>query len=186
MAEVWKSLKSLVKGGDNYSISNLGNLRNDKNGRIRKHTKHKSGYLTTTLSERSTQYVQRLVALAFIPNPENKPFVNHLDGNKQNNIVGNLEWSTPSENIIHANKTGLQTHPKGEDHHSARLTEKEVIKIKEMLRDGVRGKDIVKQFSITKQMVYYIKNGRSWQHVKVEGFKPTHPYDPRLVSVTSV
>jgi len=68
------------------------------------------GYLSTTLwknGKGSSSSIHRLVALAYIPNPENKPQVNHIDGDKSNNIVSNLEWATRSENVKHAYDTGL-------------------------------------------------------------------------------
>lgn len=61
-------------------------------------------------------YVHRLLAQIFIPNPENKSEVNHIDGNKLNNSIDNLEWVTRLENNLHALKTGLRKMPKGEDH----------------------------------------------------------------------
>lgn len=64
------------------------------------------GYLSVGI-RRKTHMVHRLVAQAFIPNPENKPCVNHRDGNKQNNSVSNLEWCTIKENNLHARQTGL-------------------------------------------------------------------------------
>ena len=74
------------------------------------------GYKVVTLSVNgkcTTHTVHRLVAIAFIPNPDGKPFVNHLDGNKHNNHISNLEWTTPAENIQHAWDTGLLTRKSG-------------------------------------------------------------------------
>ena len=75
---------------------------------------HKSGYLVVNLyfaDTHKTKTIHRLVAEAFIDKPDGKSQVNHIDGNKVNNSVGNLEWVTPSENIKHAYKTALLTHP---------------------------------------------------------------------------
>lgn len=86
---------------NNYSISNLGNVRNDKTGRILKVYIKPSGYMQVQLGRRTIpQYVHRLVAKAFILNPEDKPQVNHINGNKQDNRVENLEWVTARENDL--------------------------------------------------------------------------------------
>lgn len=95
-----------------FIVSNAGEVKSKITGKIYKTCKNKSGYLgfVTSLGKRklSKLYkVHRMVAQTFIPNPENKPCVNHIDGNKQNNCVGNLEWVTYSENTTHAYKTGL-------------------------------------------------------------------------------
>jgi hypothetical protein len=105
--EEWK----LVNDYDNYEVSTLGNVRNSDTGRILK-TACRGGYLTVGLCKNSngrTFQLHRLVALAFIDNPENKPQVNHKDKNRGNNIVSNLEWSTASENNIHKSTNITQT-----------------------------------------------------------------------------
>lgn len=103
--ETWKDIKGFE---GIYQISNMGRVKSfkaDPNGRILSIKNSKGDYLNIVLchgNKRRSVKVHRLVAEAFIPNPDNKPEVNHKDGNKQNNRVGNLEWATRIENQRHA------------------------------------------------------------------------------------
>lgn len=90
-----------VNGFDNYSISNEGNVRNDKSGRILKSRVSTCGYACLILSQNGKhylKYIHRLVGEAFIDNPENLPQIDHIDGDKLHNAVENLRWVTVSEN----------------------------------------------------------------------------------------
>ncbi len=105
MQEIWKDIINFP----DYQISNLGNVYSKKNYKIRKPFVS-NGYLSIYLFKNGKRYrkkIHRLVAEAFIPNPNNLPVINHIDGNKLNNIVSNLEWCTSKQNTIHAYKTGL-------------------------------------------------------------------------------
>ena len=126
MKEIWKEIE--ISG---YFISNFGRLKG-RSGKIIKAYLNSEGYYTICLkpngrSDKSKCVrIHRLVAQAFIPNVDNKPFINHIDGNKQNNIVTNLEWCTNHENMIHASKTGLLKPLQGINNPQAKLTKLDI------------------------------------------------------------
>lgn len=104
MTEQWRD----VPGYEGfYQVSNQGQVRRTKSGRLLKPHNSGNGYLQAMLSKdnrRNYQLIHRLVALAFIPNPEGKPQVNHKNGVKSDNSVHNLEWCTMSENLLHRHR----------------------------------------------------------------------------------
>lgn len=111
----WGSLKENyvpIKGFENlYGIDEDGNIFGYKRNKTVKQRLNKFGYCTIKLCKENKLYyfmVHRLVAQAFIPNPDNLPQVNHKDGNKLNNNVNNLEWCTQSYNMKHAYRLGLE------------------------------------------------------------------------------
>lgn len=106
MKEIWKDV---VGYEGYYQVSNLGNVFRIKSatskGGILKQQKNELGYCFVTLcvkGKRKCCRVHRLVAMAFIPNPQNKEQINHLDYNPSNNCVNNLEWATPKENTVYS------------------------------------------------------------------------------------
>jgi hypothetical protein len=106
--EIWKKINNDI---DNYEISSFGNVRNCKTKRILKINNKKNGYSNISLNGK-TYTIHRLVAFAFIDNPNNKPTVNHIDKNKHNNKLDNLEWATYLEQNIHS-KNEIFNHNRG-------------------------------------------------------------------------
>ena len=105
MSEVETFVK--IEGFGKYEVSNLGKVRNIKSGRVLKTSLNNNGYLRLWLCENNKRkhlYLHRIIATAFIDNPEEKPCVNHIDENKTNNDLSNLEWCTVRENNIHGTR----------------------------------------------------------------------------------
>lgn len=115
-------------------------------------------------------YTHRIVASAFVENKDNKPFVNHIDGNKLNNHYTNLEWVTSSENMKHAYNAGLlnceAAFKKGSQNISSKLKDSDVIQIKDLLRNEIPVYLISCLFNVSTTSIYKIKLGQQWSHIK--------------------
>ena len=107
--------------------------------------------------------VHRAVAITWIDNPDNLPFVNHKDGNKENNSVSNLEWCTDRYNKNHAKELGLIS--KGKDHWNTKLTDEVVHLICEMFAYGFTTGDIVNKFGVSRGTALNIRGRRTWTHI---------------------
>lgn len=110
-----------ISNFENYSVSNTGLIQNNITGKILRQTVTKTGYYSVAVKpngrsgKSKTFRVHREVALAFVPNPDNKPVVNHKNGNKLDNSLSNLEWVTHKENTIHAYDNNLINYKTGYD-----------------------------------------------------------------------
>lgn len=167
--EIWRDI---VDYGGKYQVSNFARVRSLYRGKTRliKPDIIHTGYLRVTLykdGKTKNHYVHVLVAQAFIPNPEGKRQVNHIDGNKTNNRVENLEWLTPSENIQHAFETGLSK--SGCEHGRAKFTAEQV---REIRRDCVPGdpelgfKPFARKFNVTPKIIRDAFYRRSYKDVE--------------------
>lgn len=147
-----------------YSVSDQGEVFNDKTGHVKKQQIHQ-GYNNILLwkdGKESYKKVHRLVAEAFIPNPENKPDVNHKNCVKTDNRVQNLEWVTKKENNHHAWQNGLNTIRYGEETSGAKLDKTQVMVIRDCFKLGLSNLSIAKYFNVDPSNISHIKRGKSW------------------------
>lgn len=156
-----------IIGFENYYISNDGFVTNTKSGRVLTPSTASKGYYIVALCNRVSikkEYIHRLVGKYFVPNPSNKPFINHVDGNKQNNKAENLEWVTPKENIHHAYATGLcPTSIKALQ--GGILSEAQVHEIRELLRLKTPIKEIATSYNLNVASILNIYNKKTWSHI---------------------
>lgn len=170
--EVWKRL--IYQGtdyGDFYEVSNFGEIRNSKTKKVRKQNINRGGYcyVVVSVGSRSCKKLWRVhkaVAETFIPNTDNKPIVNHMDGNKLNNHVDNLEWCTNQENIIHASECGLLKSRHGEECSYAKLSWEEV----QYIRENYKPKDpkygcraLGRKFSVSHVTILRVIQDKTWK-----------------------
>ena len=162
MSEYWKPVPGY---NGKYEVSNLGKVRSFamyKEGIILKQSITKKGYYWVRLSGKFKS-IHRLVAESFIG--FSKLQVNHKDMDKSNNRVDNLEYVSCKQNIRHAYLNGRPPASIGESHYRAKLTEKEVLEIRELALKKVQYKEIAKNFNISIATVCAIKTKRIWRHI---------------------
>lgn len=158
-----------------YLVSSEGVVLStlDKNHIPRLHTMvpklDKDGYPVITIKVNGltkTVKVHRLVAITYIPNPDNKPQVNHKDGCKTNNNVHNLEWNTCRENVIHSVETGLRVANKGSKHGLAKLNEANVLDIRaRYATKNITQKALADEYGVSFQTVSDVVNRKLWNHL---------------------
>lgn len=180
--EIWKPV---VGYEGYYEVSSEGRVKavtrniTDKSGKnkcikekVLSPNNHRNGYLTIQLSRNNQTkrfYIHRIVAQAFLPQ-EGMPCVNHIDHDRSNNNIENLEWVTQRANIKHAITAGRfdpsnNNAPKGEAHPHAKLTEEQVIAIRNLASSGMSHTEIARTFGVGKNTVGGIVHRHNWRHI---------------------
>lgn len=147
--------KWIAVNNEGYFVSDQGRIRHEK--RVLSGSLHNDGYIFATIHGKQSP-VHRLIAMAFIPNPDNLPEVNHKDGNKQNNFVSNLEWVTRSDNQIHAIRNGLQ--PVKTQTYKGKFTEEQRKEIKRLWDSGNSKRELANMFGVSHTCICDIINDK--------------------------
>lgn len=170
--EKWKWIKNYT---GYYKVSNYGRVISfhGPKPKILSNRDNGKGYFIVSLYKNGNcknKRINRLVAEHFIPNPETKPEVNHIDGDKANNHVENLEWVTRSENRQHAIKNNLWkshfTKNNGESHPDSKLTKNDVKKIRDLYENGdYTQKELGKMYDVYPSTIGRITRYEHWKHI---------------------
>jgi hypothetical protein len=174
--EFWKDIvgyEGRYKVSNNGNVKSLARITESRKGvfQNKKEVMLKSfdsgrGYLKYKLcsSGEKTISAHKLVAMAFIENPENKSQINHLNGLKKDNRVCNLEWCTGSENVIHSLNNNLKISQKGSEHGMSKLTEKNVLEIRKIGRTKTL-KEIGKIYNVDASLISLVLLNKIWKHI---------------------
>lgn len=165
--EIWKEIPGLSSKYGKYKVSSYGRAMNGL-GLMMLLRPHYKGYrlIRVIKNGRSTNFqVHRAVALAFIPNPENKEQVNHKNGIKDDNRLENLEWCTNAENNKHARANGLVAKmKKGGDNPLSHLTNEQALEIRgTKIGNGVSRKSLCKKYGVSIHVIKDVRNGKSYK-----------------------
>lgn len=178
--------KKIIGYENYYEISNYGNVRSTsyKGVRVLKPFKQRNGYLNVILCVDQVKIhktIHRLVAINFIDNPNNLETVNHIDCNKENNHVSNLEWASMSDNRNHAIENGLLQ--KYEDRPAAKLTKEKVLDIPRLISLGATTDDLKNYFNVSRRCIDNIFEGKNWKGLGID-FTTIKP-NKKLVGIPS-
>lgn len=178
--EIWKDIPGYE---DYYQASDQGNIKSKDRvastkagvikptkGKVLNLTIKSNLYLSVMFSVGAItkrHHAHRLVAQTFIPNPENKPEVNHIDGIKSNNRVQNLEWVTTKENRVHASLNNLTC--KGEKSFQSKLTNNKVLAIKRLYRMNPKFNKLALsvKLGVRDTTIHKIIKGQRWKHIQL-------------------
>jgi hypothetical protein len=170
--EQWKDIRGFE---GYYQVSSFGrirlvraDLRNQRIG-IRKGSKSGRGYLSIVLRTPKgvrREYIHRLVALHYLANDKNLPTVNHINGNKLDNSVENLEWCSYADNNKHAVEyLGYQN--SGEHNSMAKLSERTVLAIRKDYERGLTQAGLHKKYNLTRSHIHDLVKYKKWKHLKI-------------------
>ena len=181
-----------------YYVSTDGKVFSFKSFKYLTHQKTDDDYWFISINKNGKTrkcYIHRLVALAYIDNPENKPQINHIDGNKKNNTVTNLEWVTAKENTAHAMKLGTKWYygAKGMENGRSVFTDEQIHAACKLLEEGIKTpKEISKITGVSRICLYTIRFGNGWSHI-AKDYKiprkfyscshPGNPLTPKIIAL---
>jgi hypothetical protein len=157
-----------IKGYENYLVFNDGTVLNSNTDRELKPDRTNRGYyrITVCKNNKVKRYsIHRLVAELFIHNPLSLETVNHIDGDKSNNSVSNLEWLTQQDNQAHAVATDLC--PKGSSNGNSKWKEDKIHEVCKLIQSGLTRTPVLEQTGITKSTFDDIRRRKTWKHISI-------------------